>query len=498
LPDSEGIIKYKNNDIAIETMIMGGMYKEPNLYIEYGVTIRSKYDFYYESVKFFYDCFELYYTTYSNEINEIKVNTFMLQDEERKSLYRKFGGWNTIKKAMDIVDISDYKNHYDVFKKYSLMREYEKKGFPVERLASHPKFYKLKAEQVTQWMRATVDKVQTVIGGGDLSVKLGKDMKKCVIQWRKVPAMGIELPWENWITLFRGWRKKKLIIDGMLSNEGKTRRLTFLLAYISLILKKKCLMMANEMDEEDVKAGMITAVCNNSIFGFNLNIPESNIVLGEYENEEQFQKVCEVAEYIEQNTTMFFKDMSSDYSDRNIENEIKKHVIGLGCECIFYDTLKGYQTDQWETVKQTATKLKDLCSELNVRGYATIQLTDDSLYIPVEKFSSNNIANAKQLKHVVDHMILEKRIEPNEYNTYNIVDEWGIEMTLEEYNKHDKNNIKWFYYGQKVDKNRGGGKGMVLCSQVNLDLNVWKEIGIITKDISNNKNNNKRYYNKRN
>lgn len=477
-------VNYKNNDIAVETMIVGGVFKDTDLYIEYGTTIKSKYDFYFESTRFLYDCFELYYTTYSNEVNEVKVNTFMMQDEERKRLYKNYGGWSTIQKAMDLVDVEDYKNHYDLFKKYSLMREYEHRGFPVEKLANHKHFHKLKAEQVTQWMRATVDKVQTIIGGGNSSVKLGNDMKSCVEKWRKVPAMGITLPWENWTSLFRGWRRKKLIIDGMLSNEGKSRRLTFLLAYSSLILKKKCLMMANEMDEEDIKAGMITAVCNNPIFGFNYNIPEANIVLGEYKDEEEFEKVCEVAEYIENNTTMFFKDMSSDYSDRNIENETKKHVIGLGCECIFYDTLKGYKTDNWETVKQTATKIKDLCSELNVRGYATIQLTDDSLFVDIMDFSSNNIANAKQLKHVVDHMILEKKIEPIDYNTYNIVDEWGTEMTLEEYNKHDKSGIAWLYYGQKVDKNRGGGKGMVLCSQVNLDLNVWQEIGILTKDYS--------------
>ena len=116
-------------------------------------------------------------------------------------------------------------------------------------------------------------------------------------------------------------------------------------------------------------------------------------------------------------------------------------------------------------------------------------------------FSSNNIANAKQLKHVVDHMLLEKKIAPDEYENYLITDDWDNVMTLKEYNDNLSkidSKYKWFYYGQKVDKNRKGQKGMVLCTKVNLDLNVWEEIGILTKNYDNlnaNRSYNKNYNN---
>lgn len=485
----------KLSDIGLETMIVGGMYKDPNLYIEYGSSIKSKYDFSDDTTKFLYDAFELFYTTYSTEVTEMKVNSFMMQDEDRKKTYKSFGGWKLVQKAIDLVSVDDYENHYDSFKKYSLLREYEKKGFPIEKLTNHPKFSKLRADQITQWLRATVDKVHTVIGGGNDSVRLGHNAKEMVEGWMKVPAMGIELPWDMWTTLFRGWGKKKLIVDGMLSNEGKSRRMTFLVAYSSLILGKKCFVGANEMDEEDLLAGMITAVCNNPVFGFNYKIPEGNIVLGQYEDDEQYRRVCEVAEYIQNNTKIFMKEMD-DYSDTAIEHEIKKHVLGYGVECVFYDTLKGYRTDNWEVVKQTTTKIRDLCKEMNVRGYATIQLTDDSFFVDVMDFSSNNIANAKQLKHVVDHMLLEKKISPEDYNLYTLTDEWGVQMTLEEYNRGVKHE-KWFYYGQKVDKNRKGSKGMVLCTRVNLDLNVWEEIGILTRTEGKKPKSNNQRYNKK-
>ena len=192
-------------------------------------------------------------------------------------------------------------------------------------------------------------------------------MVSALKQWKKAPEMGIEIPWAYWNSLFRGWRKKKIIIDGMLSNEGKTRRMTKIATYVSLILGKKILVMVNESDEIDVKACMITTVCNNPEYGFEYNIPERNIVMGEYESEEQEKQALEVAEYIEKHTKVFFKEMT-EYSDMAIEHEVKKHVLGLGVEYFFYDTLKGHRSDNWETVKQTTTKLKDICTEMNVGG----------------------------------------------------------------------------------------------------------------------------------
>jgi hypothetical protein len=157
------------------------------------------------------------------------------------------------------------------------------------------------------------------------------------------------------------------------------------------------------------------------------------------------------------------------YSDEAIEHEMRKHVVGRGVEYIFYDTLKGHKADGWELVKQTTTKIRDLVKALNVGGYATIQLTDDSSYIDIFDFSSNNIANAKQLKHVVDYLVLEKKLQKSDYQNYRYIDDWGQEMEL------DSQKV---IYGSIVDKNRAGAKGMVLMQEVNLDLNTWKEIGL--------------------
>jgi len=458
----------KDYDLINEGLIVGALFKNPDLYIENGGLIKSKYDFYDENIKFLFDSFETIYKNVSDKITEDKTNMFMAKEDTRKAKYRKLGGWKFIDNLMSLTNIDDFEPYFDTLKKYSLIRELGRVGFPVSRLLSHPKFDDLKADQVTMSMRTSLEKIHTVVGGGNDSITLGADMTKAVVQWTEVPDMGIKFPFQLWNDLIKGWRKKKLIVDGMLSNEGKSRKMIYVATFVSLILGKKVLIMANEMDENDLKSAMITTVCNNPEFGFGYNIPERKITLGEYENEEEFNKVMEVAKYIEDNTQVTFKDMEN-YSDESIEHEMRKHVVGRGVEYVFYDTLKGHKTDGWEAVKQTTTKFREVVKALDIGGYATIQLTDDSLYIDVFDFSSNNIANAKQLKHVVDALFLNKKIQKSEYSNYRYIDDWGQELELDD---------KLVYYALKVDKNRSGAKGMVIFSVVDLDLNTWKEIGL--------------------
>ncbi|MGG1659504.1 hypothetical protein [Brevibacillus sp. NRS-1366] len=458
-------------DLTSEALFVGSMYSKPIMFVDYAELIKSKYDFEDTDTKFLYDSFELYYKTFSQEISETKLNIFMNQDPDRSKQYRKIGGWKTIEKQIELADPDDIKNYFDIIKKYSLIREFSRKGFPVEKLMQHKAFTKMKAEDIVRFMRFNVDNINTVIGGGKSASSLGKDIKKKLAKWREAPDMGVEFPFPIWTELFRGFRKKKLVIDGMLSNEGKSRRMAKIVNFLGVLKKVPVLVLVNEQDEDEWYAMQASTISNNPEFGFSYDIREYDIVLGNYKNEEEFEYISEtIGSWIEENHKIYFLELNQ-YSDDDLEREIKKHVLGLGVQYIFYDTLKGYKTDNWESIKQTTTKLKDLASELNIGAYATIQLTDETVLTDVEDLSSMNIANAKQLKHVVDHLILEKRIDKSKYDNYLIKNQWG-ETPLD---------VNKTYYGQKVDKNRGGGKGMTLVTEVDLDRNIWKEVGYLIR-----------------
>ena len=176
---------------------------------------------------------------------------------------------------------------------------------------------------------------------------------------------------------------------------------------------------------------------------------------------------------------IFFKDVGNDYSDQTLEFEYRKHNIVHGVKYAGYDTLKGFGTDDWMTVKQTATKLKELMKDIKMFLWAVFQLTDDTVYTDIFQLSSNNIANTKQIKHIADMLVLGKRISKDDYSKYQYVDYnscWGepIPQNLD---------LSKSYLGLKVDKNRGGSKDVIPLLEMDLNLNTWYEVGCLVRKM---------------
>jgi len=496
----------KNYNVQAETLLVGSLYKNPDIYVEYGHIMRPKYDFYDSSCKFFYDSFDIMFQTFSQEFTENNINIYMSQDKKRNAEYKNYGGYKTIEKMKELSTVDDFKNYFNIVKKFSLVREYERSGYPVQKILEHKNFEKFSANDIYKMIKAKADTINTIISGGEESVVLGKKSVKRIKEWIKKPSFGITFPWNCWNLFFRGFRKGKLIVEGMLSNEGKSRKMVALATHISLVEKKAVLIMTNEMSEEDIEACKIVTVINDPIhklhFDFDLNKTEEEIVLGRYksditgkfivreldENEDpiltdeeyeqklydestEYRNTLIVGEWIEQNTKIYFKEMR-EYADYDIEMEIRKHVLSKNVEYVMYDTLKGYRTDAWETIKQTATRLEELAKELMIGIYANFQLTDDSVYLEVFDLNSMNLANCKQIFHVLDYLVLGKRLFRDDYDKYSIIDDWGGEVPLD---------ITKIYYGHRFAKSRTGGKGKVTVCEVDLDRNTWIEVGLLVK-----------------
>lgn len=502
----------KDTNVSAEMCFVGALFKNPDLYINYGNSMRSKYDFSDEAVKFFYDSFEEYYLTFSQTVDEIKMNVFMSQNEERLRMYKKYKGWNTIKRFMQYADETDCQNYFDIVKKYSLVREYGRNGFPVEKILSYKNFAKLTPNDIYRIIRTKADKIHTVINAGEDSVKLTSNMVELVDGYLKKPDFGLPFPWPMYNEYFLGQRPTKVLFEGFLSNEGKTRKMMLLAAYVTLVKHENFLLLSNEMDEADLKNCLLTTVINNDEFkelhGIKRMKPEKEIVLGVYkddfgeiirrkidengiyietdeeycarvrDNSSEYWDVKAVADWIDQNTKgeLLFKDVGTDYSPEAIEIELRKAKAVNNVTYYGYDTLKGYNTDDWSAIKQFATRLKELTKELKMFGYAVFQLSDDTIFTDVFSLSSNNIANAKQIKHVVDYLNIGKKITLDEYYKYQYVSvgTWGDAFTS------DLNPEKK-YFAIKVDKNRAGSKDKIMLFEINLDYNIWKNVGYLIK-----------------
>lgn len=515
LKDTQEINNIATTNVSAEMMFVGSLFRQVDLYVTYGNFVRSKYDFSDPVVRFFYDNLETYYVTFSQTVDETKFNVYMSQSTERLEKYKKYKGWKTVEQYMKLADETDCKNYFELVKKFSLLREYERNGYPIDKILSHKNFDKMLAGDIYRIIRVKADKIHTVINAGEEAVELTKGTASHLKRYLSIPDMGLEMPWEILNEMFRGCRLGKVVFNGFLSNAGKSRNLMFLAAYITLVKNEKFLLLSNEMDAEDLENCLITTVVNNECFqelhGIKMYKPEREIVLGVYRDREgniirrktddeghwtesvedyecrllaeseEYNNILRVAEWIDRNKAgkLMFKDVSSDYSDTVLEFEFRKAKMIYDVKYCAYDTLKGYRTDDWSTIKQTATKIKELMGELKMFCWSVFQLTDETVFTDIFSLSSNNIANAKQIKHIADHLMLGKALKREDYHKYQYIanDDWGDPVPNEL-------NLSKEYFALVVDKNRGGNKKFLPVMEINLDYNIWHEVGYLVKKNS--------------
>ncbi len=492
---------------------MGSIYKKPDLFIEHGHNIRSKYDFYDEATKFFYDNAEILYQTRTQTFNRSVISTYMAEDPDRLTLYKKYGGWKTIEEWTKLAITDNFQSYFDVLKKYSLLREYQRNGFSVDKIMNHSKFEMLTAMDIYRLIRSKADRIHTVILTNEESEVLNSNIKTTLLHCMETPDLGLQLPFPVMNDITRGMKKKSVMAVGMLSNAGKTRLMTKLIAYITLVLKEKVFVLLNEMTVEEIRYALITTVINNSEFqqlhGLKLKKKEKELTLGLYkdskgefiyankdewgdvtetieeyaqrvaENSDEYIKIMKIADWIEDATQglICVKDVSSAYDDKTLEFEIRKANLTQGISYFFYDTFKNdlSTTGDWAAMKVTATKLTELAKQLDMFGYLSIQLTDDANFIKPDELTSSNIANCKSIKHVLHTLFLFKEIPKQEFHKYGYItsSDWGT-------NTVHNLDVEKRYYCCVTDKNRFGRKSKLLF-EVELDLNTWYEIGELVR-----------------
>lgn len=505
----------EKTNVQSELLFVGSFFKQPDLYLTYGGTTKSKYDLSDDGMRFYYDLFENYYLTFSQDVSENKLNNFATQNMERLKEYRKYGGWKTIKEIMDMADPNDFKNVYNTVKKYSLVREYDRNGFPVEKMLANKRFQHMSPHDIYRSMRSKADKINTVINVIDEPVILTEGVSEVIDSYLTAPQFGTKTHWPGYNEYFRGLLPGNVLFQGFLSNEGKSRNLVNLIAYVTLIKKKKFMLLSNEMTEVAMKNCLITTVLNCKEFkemhGVELIKPEREITMGQYrydnsdefverkkddegnflETKEEFlqrvkatkeyQDVAKVAQWMEEQMEgkFFFNDITADYSDEAIELEIRRAKLVYNCDSFAVDTLKAWGAEDWVKVKMTATKIVELGKELNLFGICTFQLTDATVFDSVFDLSSNNIGAAKGIKHPVDLLTLGKRINIDEYHQYQYM-AWDIDEQWGEQIPQDLDPGKK-YFSLKIDKNRLGDKDKIMLFEYNLDYNIWNNVGYIVK-----------------
>lgn len=499
-------------NIGIESLFIGALLRNTDLFITYKDSIIPNEDFTDEAVLFIYNALSLYYSNHSNEIEQTKVEVFMSLDKKRLEKYKNYGGYSMFENFMEISDDKDIIKYYDSLKKYSLLREMQKKNFPIKPIVESNDFEKMTAEECFLQYQKVLDSVQTKISGGEASKSLGHDSKSYVKSFIKKPSFGTRIGLDIVDNIFMGVSKKQILFQIHPSNNGKTRELIYNLCYVGYIEGEPTGLISNEMTYEDVLSCMIVSIYNNECFhqllDFKINdkIEQRNMELAKYMgdngliierqkdgegipiiNDDDFEKllikkstqyrnIIKIAEFIEENPVIKFRHLL-DYSDENLILEMKKMNVAFGIEFFGYDVLKCYELEEWTKLKRTATVLSETCKNNEWSLLAMLQSTDESRRVEIELWDSNQIASAKGVYQVSDSFTGARFLMDNELQNYKIKTKSGIKPIPMGLLKNG-----WKLKGKKVLKNRRGSTEIVIAYLVNGNYNQYKELGLLIKN----------------
>ena len=372
--------------------------------------------------------------------------------------------------------------------------------------------------QYERYTEMTVEEVESAIEQIGVTNRLSQsilnlDATEFLLSGDNNLVNGVPLPFPILSSVFKGLRKGETMAYAMPSNAGKSRFTVDIAAYLSLVEKKRVLIISNEMSEEKMKLCLITTIINSpyiqKLHKQNLTKTEGELLALQFrpdkgakdveidedgfiikrENEDntdyirrlsksstEFKQTIQVTEWLKKQVedSIYFIHVT-DHSNEDLKKIILNYFYKYDIEYIFYDTLKT-DTDNignGEELKKTATILSNIAQKYKVFIGSSLQLLE-STTLPVN-LTINDMSASKTVKEVLDTLCLIKQINPHTYSKYEYSE---IEVSDNYKDIEASKNPDVRYYACVVDKNRAGAKPTLLF-RLNLAYNIWEELGYL-------------------
>ena len=502
--EQEGIYPPQLSDVELERLFIGLLLNDPKLIVKYYFPFE---ECYFEDS----ECLNVYKSilfteggAYTSE--DAKRGFNFARDNEAVYKFKM-----ELKDAVKDEDYDVEKIYIDLRKLFILRKSY---------LAIPIKSIQDKVVEITQYNlydKMSIEEVKSAIE----QVNATEKFKRAVLNENLTTFLesgdnnlrnGLPLPFPILTSVFKGIRKGETMAFAMPSNSGKSRFTIDIAAHVSLVHKKKVLIISNEMSEEKMKLCLITTIINNKAiqelhgvhlsktegelleFKFRADDPEKvetdeegfiirkpNERQGDFvkrltKESEEFRKTIEVTNWAnkEMKNAIYFINIT-DHTNDELQKVIMNYYYKEQIEYVFYDTLK---TDTanigvGEELKKTATILSNLAQNFNLYICSTLQLTE-SKTLPVN-LDVNDLAVSRTVKEVLDTLCLIKQINRDTLGDY----EYSLnEVDTKFFNLKRFEDPDVRYYACVVDKNRAGAKPTLLF-RLNLAYNVWEELGYL-------------------
>jgi hypothetical protein len=492
-----------------EMIIIGSLWNNTETFaFDYTDVINNK-DFHDPACKFFHVLLNAYINEYSTEVTEQKVNMYVSQKSGAVSGYKKYGCFKTIKEFMkySVSSPEEMKRQVDTLKKWSVLRALDEDGYSVDKILSHPNFNTLSAEQVASLVRGNVDTIcNGTLSNIDDPVSLASNVSSLADEYLDAPEQGYNMCFSFMNSEFLGGCNGDTLGICGLSNSGKGRMLSYILAHLFACEDLTVGLMSNEMGEKSMSNAVLTASFNSKkiqkIHGEELLIPQKRFTSGWYKDangeiikrkvdingcwdetveefrnriereSREYRSVLNVLKWFEDKQKngkgdFLFKDLCGGYTDQIITRTMRQLALSKNCDVLAYDTCKtssDKQIDNFADMLRTVSIMSELNKFLDKYLILTLQLNNGALERPIEDIDSSNIAVSSYVFQLLDEAIVFKHFNKEDCDNY-IIKTKSKPIELDN-TKH--------YTGVKTIKNRRGSKQMYLLDS-DLNLNTWYE-----------------------
>ena len=477
--------KVKDYKVNCEANIVSCIYKNPNLIHNVNLKIN---EFSHNIWRVYYQiAYDIVLREFKDVLDDITVGLYLEKHNKLKEKFDEYGGYGTIESACGYVQTSNFNGYVDELRKWNVVIELCKKGFPVKDNLSH--YVDCTAEEIYSEFEALLNdtfiNVDSEIKSYDICYKIYEfidEMDKGLL---------VGMPYYNIPTLTQetgGQMLGYVTLVGGLSNVGKStfcRTVT-----IPEIIKnnEKIVIMLNEDDIGKWQRELLVWICNNI---FNFDIQKYVVRNGSY-TEKVKNAILKSAKWLEENTKNHLITIVpfDRYQTQKAIKVIKKFA-NMGVKYFLLDTFKmdsgkvsensgKVSENSWVAMQQSMVDIFDTVKSesLNVHILVTFQLNKSSAR--QRYYTQDNIGQAKNIIDPTSTCIMIRDMFDDEYT--------GENKELKVYRLDGKN--KQTKIEVKLDKNKryqilfliktreGSSNAYQIVLEHDLSRNIINEIGI--------------------
>lgn len=384
---------------------MGSLLKNPNLFLDNKYDINEN-DFVERFHAIIYGVIKNLFFSGVKTITALEIDTYLSQYPVQKKIFDDNDGLHYIDNLSKFAKVENFDFHYNVLKKYTLLRQLTSQGFDTSCFYDENIVEPKKAEEMMRrfnslTVKDILDEVEKKVisvkdqfcrSGEELEQNIGEGMGNLVESLKQTPEIGLPTNGNIFNTISRGLRRKKLYLDSRPSGYFKSRTLLGNCAKISIPyfyntekdkwewtgFKEPTLFITTELEIEEVQTMLIAYVSG---------VNEANILDGNYiDNQEE--RVKQAVKYIEQSNMHIIH--LPNYSMSDLERTIKKYRLLYDVGYVFFDYIfttpkllaetsqlaSGVRVREDNALLSLSTALKDLCNELDVHLSTSTQVSD--------------------------------------------------------------------------------------------------------------------------